>query len=340
MLTGTFTTQSLPAGQQFEGWCGWYDRVFETTTSVPCTGGFVASNSNWTVGGFTISRVCSPPASVARTRPFIRRNPVDHWAVTLSEHSTSKVEARSVRLDVRPGVPFILSFGEELRISRVRQDKRVQLLLSRDSFGDVAQLLDAAAALALDTPGGRLLADYVLLLEKYLPGLTAEEALRVKGAVQAMIEACLAPSPDRLAKAGGQINVTLMERVRRAVSRNLRSPSLGPAELCREAATSRSQLYRLLEREGGVAHYIQRCRLSESYTLLADASNDAPIGKIAEMLCFTDPSSFSRAFRREFGITPGEVRTASQCGLHPAVPVPVATGEGEVRTFADCLRAF
>ena len=62
-------------------------------------------------------------------------------------------------------------------------------------------------------------------------------------------------------KRGEHIRVTLMERVRQAVRRNLRSPSLGPDKLCREAATSRSQLYRLLENEGGVKSYIQRRRL-------------------------------------------------------------------------------
>lgn len=168
--------------------------------------------------------------------------------------------------------------------------------------------------------------------------MAPEDAPRLKNAVQAMIEACLAPSSDRLVKAGNQINVTLMERVRRAVGKHLRSPSLGPDELCREAATSRSQLYRLLESERGVSQYIQRRRLSESFAILCDVSNSSPIGKIAEMLCFADASTFSRAFRREFGISLKEVRTASQCGLPPTAPAIQA--DYGIHTFRDCLRSF
>ena len=130
-----------------------------------------------------------------------------------------------------------------------------------------------------------------------------------------------------------------MERVRRAVRSNLRSPLLGPDRLCREAATSRSQLYRLLEGEGGVARYILRRRLSESFAILCDTTNNFSIAAIAETLCFADASNFSRAFRREFGMSPSEVRTASLVGLAPEATTKVPPGS-EAHSFADCLRAF
>jgi len=154
-----------------------------------------------------------------------------------------------------------------------------------------------------------------------------------------MLAACLAPSVDCEAAAGRQVDLTLMERVRRAVRKHLRSPSLGPDTLCRAAATSRSQLYRLLEGEGGVARYIQRRRLSESFGILCDVSNTFSIAAIAETLCFADASNFSRAFRREFGMSPSEVRAAALVGAAPATPTKVAAGS-ETSSFADCLRAF
>jgi AraC-like DNA-binding protein len=151
-----------------------------------------------------------------------------------------------------------------------------------------------------------------------------------------MVGACLAPAGDRRADARPQIRLTLMERVRQSVRRQLRSPSLGPDKLCREAAMSRSQLYRLLEGEGGAAHYIQHQRLSESFAILCDTSNNLPIGLIAESLCFADASNFSRAFRREFGMSPSDVRAAALAGLPPAA-VPRDPVGGEVRRFGDCL---
>jgi AraC-like DNA-binding protein len=338
MFTGTFSTQPLRSNEQLEAWRGWYGPVFEAASLASSDEGFAATNDNWTVGGFTLSRVTSPPNSVARTPTFMRRNPVDHWVITLSKQSESQIKAPDIERDVPPGVPFILSLGQEMFIGRKKWEERVQLLMSRDCFGAIAPMLDAANGVVLDSPQGKLLADYMMLLETNLSNLAAEDASRLPDAVQAMVEVCVAPSADRLVKARSQINLTLMERVRRAVGKHLRSHTLGPDKLCREAATSRSQLYRLLESEGGVVAYIQRRRLSESFATLCDVSNNSSIGTIAEMLCFADASSFTRAFRREFGMSPKEVRAASLGGLSPAMP-KAASAHG-VRTFGDCLRSF
>ena len=339
MIAETFSTYSLPASQQLEAWRNWYGAIFEATSAGSPDEGFAAANSNWHLSGFTFSKVSSPATFIDRTRYLLRRNHVDHWAFTVSKRTTSDIAVRDRSLEVPPGVPFLLSLGEEMHIGRRQQDERVQLLLARDSFQAIAPLLDATRGTALSTSQGRLLADYILLLERNLPDLTPEDGSRLPSAIQAMVGACLAPSVDRLAAAGRQIDLTLMERVRRAVRRNLRSPLLGPDRLCREAATSRSQLYRLLEGEGGVARYIQRRRLSESFAILCDTTNNFSIAAIAETLCFADASNFSRAFRREFGMSPSEVRTASLVGLAPAATSKVATGP-ETHSFADCLRAF
>jgi AraC-like DNA-binding protein len=339
MIAAVFSTYSLPAAQQLEAWRNWYGAVFEATSAGPQDEGFAAENSNWSLNGFTFSRVSSPPTCVDRTRYLLRHNHVDHWAFTLSKRATSDVEVRGHSLEVPPGVPFLLSLGEEMHIHRRQQDERVQLLLARDSFQAIAPLLDATRGTALNASQGRLLADYMLLLERNLPNLTPEDGSRLPSAIQAMLVACLAPSVDRLEAAGRQIDLTLMERVRRAVRKHLRSPFLGPDTLCREAATSRSQLYRLLEGEGGVARYIQRRRLSESFAILCDVSNNFSVNVIAETLCFADASGFSRAFRREFGMSPSEVRTASLTGL-----APPATSKEPIRpgthSFADYLRPF
>ena len=339
MTPETFSTRSVPRAAQFDVWRDWYGSVLEATAAEPQDKGFGAENSNWVMGGLTVSHVASPPSAVSRTKSLIRRNPVDHWALTLSKRSASYVEVGGISLEVPPNVPFFLSLGQEMGIRRQRQDERVQILLSRDAFSGIARMLDGVTGTAANTAQGKLLADYTLLLSRNLPNMTAEQMALLPNAVEAMFAACLAPSADTVRAAVSQINFTLMEKVRRAVRRHLRSPSLGPDKLCREVAASRSSLYRLLEGEGGVARYIQRQRLSESFAILADASNTLSISSIAETLCFADASSFSRAFRREFGFTPGDLRVASISGPAPATENK-ARASIEIRSFGDCLRSF
>jgi AraC-like DNA-binding protein len=340
MLAESFVTHALPKSQQLGAWRAWYDTIFDVTPALTAEEGFTATNSTWTIPGMTLSSVASPANTVNRTKSVIRHNAVDHWVITLSKRSVSDVETRGQSLEAAPGTPFIISLADEVAIRRREQDERMQILLARDSFETIAPLLDTARGLALTSPAARMLADYLLLLEKNLPDLPPEDAARLKNAVQAMLAACLAPTPDGVAIAKDQIHLTLMERVRQAVRRNLRSPSLGPDRLCREAATSRSQLYRLLESEGGVASYIQRRRLSEAFSMLCDVANSRSIGKVAELLCFADASTFSRAFRREFGMSPSDVRAISSSGMPPAPTPKRPAGSDIPRTFSDCLRGL
>lgn len=335
MTPAMFMTHPLPLSEQFEAWRGWYASVFGMISRQPDTEGFRGKTVTWMLDGFGFNRVSTPPVGTNRTKTMIRRDPIDHWCVTVSKTNSSEFKIGSGWSMVPAGVPYVFSLGEES--SSERSLDRIQLYLGRDSFQTIAPLLDAARGQVLDTPERHLLADYMLLLERNIPDLPAEDGTKLALAIQAMLSACLAPSADRLAEASRHIDLTLMERVRQAVRRNLRSPSLGPDKLCREAATSRSQLYRLLEDEGGVAHYIQRRRLSESFSMLCDPSNTLSIGKVAEILCFADGSSFSRAFRREFGMSPSDVRAGAVGQMPPPAPLKTAGG---VHSFSECLHSL
>lgn len=337
MYAHTFSTASLAVAHQLDAWRAWYDTVFDVRPVETEEHPFVATNATWTLRGMTLSRVTSPANTVSRSRSVIRRNAVDHWVVTLSRKTVTKLVTLGSPLELPPGTPFVLSFGDETVIERPQDDERLQLILARDTFPSIAPLLDAARGIALEPAGARMLADYMNLLDRQVPALEQDCADRLGAAVEAMLRACLAPTVQARHAARDQIRLTLMERVRKAVAAHLRSPSLGPETLCREAATSRSQLYRLLEPEGGVASYIQRRRLAEGFALLSDIGCLTPIGRLAELLCFSDASAFSRAFRREFGLSPSDVRAMSLSGLPPALPARHAD-EGAIRTFSDCLR--
>lgn len=338
MTPERFTTHTLPVPDQLEAWRYWFHSVFDVMPRQWPASGFAAESVLWNLDGLALSRVTAPAIKVTRTKALIRQNPVDHWVITLGRRVATAVRTEDVSLEAPAGVPFVVSLGNDLTSER-SQDDRLQLYLARDSFGEIAPMLDAARGTTLNTPLGHLLADYMLVLERNLPDLTPDDLSRLTGAVRAMVGACITPSTDRMAIAAGQIGLGRLERVRRAVRNHLRSPSLGPDMLCREVGTSRSQLYRLLERESGVARFIQRQRLLEGHAALCDASNTKRIAAIAEEFCFADASGFSRAFRQEFGVSPSDVRAAAQAGL-PTSAVPRDRAEAEIHNLSDFLRGF
>ena len=172
--------------------------------------------------------------------------------------------------------------------------------------------------------GARLLADYVLALNQRLPTMTRSQIPALEQATRSMIVACLLADIQPDIATPQDIATAQLERVRAVIRQNIASPSLGPRKICRLANISRSQLYRLFERYGGVAHYVQRMRLHMVHTMLTEpATFHLPIAAIAERMGFYDPSAFGRAFRREFGYTSREARAAALGGLPPK---PTAAG--------------
>ena len=154
-----------------------------------------------------------------------------------------------------------------------------------------------------------------------------------------MVAAAVAPSAERVAVANQQIALGCKERVRQVVRRHLRTPTFGPTILCRLVGMSRSHLSRLFEDIGGVARYIQRERLREAHAVLGDTATTQSISVIAEDLCFADASSLSRAFKREFGYSPGAVRSAAPAGFAPSA-IQRIVAVSPAGDFAELLRGF
>ena len=303
MTPESFATHSMPVPDQFKAWRGWLHSVFDVMPRQPLDAGIpggVQALEGW--------HACDQSGLRRRDTALPDEDPntaqssgsLDHYPEPSCHYG--RQDWRRVT-GTPAGLPFVLSLGDKWASER-SQDDRLLFYLPRDSFREIAPALDATRGAVLNTPRGKLLGDYITWLERILPDLMPDDLPQLTGAVRAMVTACIMPSSDHVAIAASQIDLGRLERVRRAVRSHLHSPSLGSNMLCRQLATSRSQLYRLLEDEGSVMRYIQRQRLLEGHAALCDASNIKPIAVIAEELCFADGSRFSHAFRHEFGTSP------------------------------------
>jgi len=165
----------------------------------------------------------------------------------------------------------------------------------------------------LDTPGGRLLRDHLLLLEAELPHMDTEQAARMAEATWAMVALAAAKGVPRRVVAARPVVATQVARLHALIRTRLGSATFGPARLSQLSRISRSQLYRLFEPHGGVACFIQRERLAAARRALSDPCDPRSIREIAESVGLFDPSSFSRMFRRSFGVSPRQLRLVCRC---------------------------
>lgn len=332
-----FSSEKFAPADQFEAWRAWFSPVLDVLPRASTSAGFAAANRVWDLGGPVVSCVSAPPVSVFRTKSNIAKTPLDHWVLSCSREGATTIQTNAKLLRAPPKIPFVWSLGEKSESHRSQID-RIQIFLPRDMYRGIAAELEAASKAVLDTPLGVVLGEYLLALENWLPGVASDALPRLGKAVGSMIEACLAPSVERVETADEEFKGFRAERVRLAVRKHLKSPSLGPAMLCKAVGISRSNLYRLFEHSGGIVHYIQRQRLLHARALLSDPLNQKSITTISEELCFADPSSFSRAFRREFGCSARDFRFATERGWF-SIPTSRPRREQDVACFGDFLRS-
>jgi AraC family transcriptional activator of tynA and feaB len=107
----------------------------------------------------------------------------------------------------------------------------------------------------------------------------------------------------------GSVRDTLRSEVLRFVAAHLGDATLSVVTVCRRFAISPRSLHNLFaDQENTFAGTIRAMRLDQCARLLKDPANDLTITEIANRHGFTDSTTFSRAFRRQFGAAPRDMR--------------------------------
>jgi AraC-like DNA-binding protein len=161
------------------------------------------------------------------------------------------------------------------------------------------QLLRSAASLLL--VGGELGTPGSLVgVDRYLAALTG---LLLRTAVRKP-----SSDPEQLASVRARTDAIIFEQAG--------DPLLTPATIAAQLNVSLRQLYRAFNGTESPAARIRRRRLDRAAELLSARSPQPHVEWVAQECGFTSAEYFSRAFRREFGISPRAYRSA-----HREVPV-------------------
>lgn len=162
-----------------------------------------------------------------------------------------------------------------------------------------------------ETPFGALVRDAILALRRSAAELTPRQN---HSAVEALMQLVAGAFGDVEATPGATeppSHEALRSRIRLHIEENLSVASLGVDTLCNSFDLSRAGLYRLFAPESPAA-YIQARRLQRGLAmLLSPAFVHWRIIDIALECQFSSDATFIRAFRRAFGLSPGEARRAA-----------------------------
>jgi AraC-like DNA-binding protein len=263
------------------------------------------------LGTAVLVNLAVTPVIFEHPASLVARTGVDHLMLTMYLAGRCAFTAGRRAITARPRDIFVVDYGEP-SVSRSNSDdgstRVVNLLLPR---ARLAPLLAAPHAvqgslILRETTAGRLIREHMLALNDTGPDLTASEIEHRLSQLTHLVAQSLGPEDAQDPSTARQ---ALLSSIKRHVERHLVMSDVSVDYLCGNFGLSRSALYRLFEPEGGLAAYIQQRRLIRAYArLAAPEMRHQRIIDIALESQFASDATFARAFRRQFGITPREVR--------------------------------
>jgi AraC-like DNA-binding protein len=325
MLETVFRAEDLPVADRFEAW-----REYLLKTHVPVevscehTADFRVTDQVLILGSVAVRSMHAPAVTVRRTPKLVRQSDPEAYQVSLLCQGSIDVIQQRGRTDFREThhpYDLVLLDSSQPNESRVRTDEGKTSLTGFSVLVPKALLSVPADSvdrlLARRMPGGE---GIIALLYQFIARLTTDTAAygpadgpRLGTIVVDLLSAALAQvleteTEDSLTPEARRRTLTL--RIEAFIQQNLRDPRLAPEVVAAAHHISVSYLHRLFQERGiSVAASIRRRRLEHCRADLVDPALAAvPVHTIAARWGFPDATHFSRAFRREYAMTPLEYR--------------------------------
>ncbi len=278
----------------------------------------------WLIQDLALTSNTLDAVTIARTPAHIAADERDTYSFILLKHGgwTGELDHGSVR--VGSGQVCVMDFTRTWHVRGTAQHN-IMLVTPRGLIADLASGAPPLHGRLLDSMAGRLLAEHMLSLARFLPETRMRDAPLLRETTVALLSAAVTAlrpiSPDQAAVSAREARVT--ERVCAFIESHLTDPALDVGLICRSLGISRPTLYRVFAGGDGIAGYIRGRRLEAAHALLADQVEQTGIAEIAERFCFSSHAHFTTAFRRRFQYTPRTAR-ATRTALTP-VPDVFAT---------------
>lgn len=298
MKTSTFDTTILPEAARFAAWA---DPIEHFRCAPLSSEPFVSQVRFWTVSRLIVTEQRLSPVSFIRDAQMLLLDQVDHVSLIVLLEGECRYAADGTADLCEPGDVILCDW---LRPSEAHCTAQYSfaILVPRAFLHE-----------AIEVPRGgrlprssatRLLVEQAVALVRHLPDLPDASAVLMARVLRDLLATALMD----MAPAAQPIGSTAQRERAKTHIASLTEGSLDVTAMSRALGLSRSALYRLFRREGGVLAYDRRRRLVVLHGCLADPVETRGIAELGHAHGFHDAAQLSQLFRRTFGYSASELR--------------------------------
>ena len=334
-LAGLLTTASVPAAQRLEFW---REVVCHTIAGVeadaladehPYSGAIHAQPIPLAhMPSFDLVHVEADPQRVNRTRELISVQTEATWLLMVQEEGTCTIRQGKQQATLKPGDIGFLDTGRPYEVIFPQTFRQNILRMPTALFDDIMPKGRDVAGMALsgDDALTAIARQNIVLLERFVSAI--DPILLPAAANRALDHLALAARfvfEGHAGQRGHRASASYFAGACGYISEALGDPLLSVEQIAEAVGISSGHLQQVFRQGSGttVGEYVRERRLACCRRDLADASLiHQSITSIAFRWGFSESSSFSRAFRHAFQISPRRYRNACRQGAFAAAISP------------------
>ena len=291
-------TSVLPEAEQFAYWAA-HSRGARLEQLSP--GPFLARGDLWNLGGLQMTLIEVDPFVAIRDQALVNAVDADYLQLVQLCEGAMTFEADGETMQLDAPVSFIRDYSQP-SIATSTRIRCLILYFSRDFLEEAVGPVTVQGPLA-PVPELTLLHDIAVEMIRFFPSAAASSA-----PLYATILRDLAAAAMR--RAGARQRTDQLPLLAMAKDYVAAQPlgTLSVAGITNALGVSRSVIYRLFERDGGLHAYDRMRRLRAVHRAMSNPLNTSTLVELATRYGFRDQAALLRSFRKAFGSAPSKLR--------------------------------
>jgi AraC-like DNA-binding protein len=324
-----FSTLGMAQKEKFEYWHAGVHEVFDIELlDKSLASEFDAGLESYLMGDIMLIQSFSSPQSYRRMNKHIAMNGVDHILLEIVIQGSYVLEQSPDIKVLHRGDMVLYDLAQENHLITCRDKfnnaplcKDISAVIPRHLLQPYVQNIERLHQLVLPATSAlnRTLRYQLLSLYQMAEQMPIAHAATVSQAFVSVVSGLLSQDEDCKHRMFDRTESHLLLTVFNIIDNNLANHHLNAEFFELALGLTRSSLYRLCAPWGGIANLIRRRRLNQAYKRLVNIDSAGLITEIAYQCGYPNCDSFSRAFKKQFGLRPSDV---IRCGFASSITMP------------------